>query len=166
MHINDWPMDKIMQLPDEAFGRRWLVGVSFTLSDANPVFDISEFSLPDVFVLWEVVTVAVGTFSESVHIGLSLGDVVPTSEIEFDALEIILGGIAARDAEKGEIEVLPFCPTNFRSIRQPVTANGRRLVGKAIRDLGAPVGATANLTISSIPNEVPSWLCSEHRKNR
>lgn len=163
MHINDWPMDRIMEMPDSVFGRRWLVGVAMTLTDANPVFDISEFALPDRFILWEIVVVAVGTFSESVHFGLSLGDIVPTTETEFDALEIILGGSKARDGEIGEIEVLPFAPTYIRNLRQPVAANGRRLVGKAIRDLGAPVGAIANITISSVPREAPAWLNSEHR---
>lgn len=166
MDIRNWPMDRIMQLPDEAFGRRWLVGVGFVLADADPVFDISEFALPDRFIIWEIVAVAVGTFSEVVHVGLSLGDIVPTSEAEFDAMEIIFGGIRTGEGDIGEIEVLPFAPTYIRGLKQMVPANGRRLVGKAIRGLGAPVGATVNLTISSIPTEIPDWLSSVHRRSQ
>lgn len=165
MDIRCWPMDKIMQLPDECFGRRWVVGVGVELTGANSAFDISEFALPDVFVLWEVVMVAIGTFAESAHIALALGDSLPTTETAFDGLEIVLPGIVNAEGELGEVEVLPFAPTYIRSMRMPVTANGRRLILKGVRDVGAVVGVTAVLTISSIPSEVPSWLNSAHLNN-
>ncbi len=158
MHINDWPMDRIMQLPDSFFGRRWMVGLGFTLAGAGAVFDISEAALPDRCIVHEISLAAESVNNATIHIRLGLGDILATSDAEFAAHELLFGGITSRDGDRGEFEVSANAGQNIMRIREPITAQGRRLSGRAIRDLGTSVGGTVILVISSIPNEVPDCL--------
>ncbi|GAH72945.1 unnamed protein product, partial [marine sediment metagenome] len=54
MDVRNWPADRIMQLPDHCFGRRWLVSVIGARSEIGPAFDISEAGLPEWTVIWNL----------------------------------------------------------------------------------------------------------------
>ena len=53
MDIRNWPMNRIMQLPDCCFSRRWPVGVSWLGEAVSVGYDISEAGLPERCVIWE-----------------------------------------------------------------------------------------------------------------
>ncbi len=158
MDIRNWPMDKIMQLPDACFGRRWMVGLGFTLAGAGAVFDFSEAALPDRCIVHEISLAAESVNSATIHIRLALGDILATSDAEFAAHELLFGGINSRDDHMGEFEVSAGAGQSIIRIREPIAPQGRRLSGRAIRDIGTSVGGTVILVISSIPNEVPDCL--------
>lgn len=158
MDIRNWPIDQIMQLPDFCFGRRWAVGLGFTLAGAGAVYDISKLDLPDRIVIWGVAVVSEGSPTATNHLGLALGDIVSTSDAEFNALEQLFRGIQAADNETGQFESVTVNADALPRIREPVITNGRKLIGRVIRHTGASVGCTVNLIISSIPTEVPDCL--------
>ncbi|MBA7684077.1 hypothetical protein ES703_92467 [subsurface metagenome] len=160
MDIRNWSMNRIMQLPDCCFGRRWPVGLSFGIRNADPVFDICEAALPEVCILWEVSLFVRGLLQTSAGFLLALGDQLPTTEAEFFACETVFSGIEAPEAHRGEIEFDSHSGPHIFHIRQPVATAGRRFVGRAIRVLGETAGVQAFIVISSIPTEVPDWLIS------
>ncbi|GAJ03313.1 unnamed protein product, partial [marine sediment metagenome] len=60
MDVSKWSIDRIMQLPDWCFGKRWWVGTYIgPAADEVNYFLIPE-SVPDVFVLWDVLIMATG----------------------------------------------------------------------------------------------------------
>ncbi len=166
MDIRNWPMDMIMQLPDSAFGRRWPIGLGFTMTGDGAVFDISDISLPDRMIIWGLSFAQHGGSTATNHLSLALGDVLPTSDAEFNLLELLFSSVKASDGEIGQFEAVTVNNNVVPLIRQPVNTNARRLVGRSIRHVGASLGIAVVLIVSSIPNEVSSWLNLEYPKSR
>ncbi len=160
MDIRNWPVDRIMQLPDWCFGRRWPVGLQFTTPDANPVFDICEAALPEVCILWEVSLFVSGLPGITVGFTLALGDQLPADDAAFNVCELLFPGVESPEGIRGEIEKLTDSGPPAFQIRQPVATAGRRIVGRAIRILGEALAAQAVIIVSSVPTEVPDWLIS------
>ncbi len=160
MDIRSWPIDRIMQLPDCCFGRRWPVGVYATGFTANTYYDISEAGLGDRCVFWNLAIHGGGASTTVGNIAISLGDVLPATDAEFDALEPLFSDIGRRGADRRAIDIGGFGMFNHWPMRYPVMAQGRRLVGR-IEITGADVAPTqAILTVASFPTEVPEWLIS------
>ena len=146
-----------MQLPDAAFGRRWPVGLAYVFTGAEAEFDISEAALPERFVIWEVLSNVIGTFNGDCTHTLALGSKLPTSDAQFNGLELLFGGIISKDGFRGAFTTISLAQQGFSRLRQPVISSGRRLVGRAIRDAGAPAGGTISIIISSLPTDVPGF---------
>ncbi len=163
MDIRNWPLDRIMQLPDHCFGRRWPVGLGFTLATGAAEYDMAEGALPDRMVVWGVNITAEGSPTATNHIELAMGDRAPKTEAEVELLEKIFTGIKASDGDFGQFEATPAGGSMLTNLRMPVASQGRRLVGQCKRHVGASVAATIIIIISSIPNEVPDCLFSDHR---
>ncbi len=166
MNIQSWPLDRIMQLPDHAFGRRWPVGLGFTLSGPGAKFDISEAALPDRMVVWGVNITAEGAGTATNHMKLAMAQKIPASEAELSASDLVFSGITSTDGGIGEFEATPAGGPMLDNLRMPVAAQGRRLIGQCKRHVGASVGGTITLIISSVPTEVPDWLGWDILKNR
>ncbi len=158
MDISGWPMERIMQLPIEAFGRRWLVGVGAELASADSVFDISEAALPERFIIWEVIAGISGTLNTSADVILALGSKLPTSDAEFDSLELIFSGVVGRTDVRGGFSVFSLTHYLITDLCTFVVSGGRRLVVRIKRDLGTSGGGTLSILISSIPREIPDWM--------
>ncbi len=160
MDIRDWPIDRIMQLPDCAFGRRWPIRLAKILEDGNAVFDLAEAALPERCVIWEVGFLTVGAFGVSAETGLSLGELLPTSEAQFRALELVFSGVDSPISGRGHFEVAADGWAGVMTLRQPMQPAGRRLVARFIRHRGSALSAGIIVVVSSIPTEVPDWLIS------
>lgn len=158
MDIRNWPLGRIMQLPDNCFGRRWPIGLYGTLTDADAAFDIAEFALPERTVIWEVSLVHCGGLGMSVDVAFALGDHLPASDAEFNVMESLCSGIISSNGRRGHFEIPSIAQITYSMLRIPVAVSGRRIVARFIRGPGAAANAAAVITISSIPNEVPDCL--------
>jgi len=160
MDIRDWPLDKIMQLPDHYFGRRWPVGLQAELGDADPVFDICEASLSEVCVIWDLRFSVYGSLAASVEYSLAIGDQLPANDAQFNALEQVFPCVESRSGRRSSYEQHRYETFVFCSLRFPLRVSGRRFVGRFIRIIGGALGAQAIITVSSIPKEIPDCLFS------
>ncbi len=160
MDIRNWPIDKIMQLPDCCFGRRWLVGVYASDSLVATYYDISEAGLGDRCVVWQAAIIGGGGAVGVMNAALALGDVLPANDAQFDALEPLLSDLGRRGADRRAIDVGGFGMFMFFTMRLPVMAQGRRLVGRFEIETADPAPPQAILEVSSFPTEVPDWLIS------
>lgn len=161
MNIRNWPFDRIMQLPDWCFGRRWPIGLQAVLTDDAPVFDISEAALPETTVIWELAIQNLSILASALIVTLSIGDQLPASDAAFNVCELVFPGIESTTGVRGAVDVMDRGALCSRRLRIPVATAGRRLVGRFLRDTGSAVGGQAIIVVSSIPTEVPDWLCSQ-----
>ena len=163
MDIRNWPMDKIMQLPDHCFGRREMLQLAVDLTGAGSVYSLNPAGLPDKMVIWEVNAAVRAVLASTIHIGLALGEQLPASDAEYNALELVFPNVISSDEDRGEFELCVNSAFSITRIRFPVIAQGRRLIAKFTRHQGNATEGVIAVVFSSIPNEVPSWLCSDHR---
>lgn len=160
MDIRNWPIDKIMQLPDYCFGQRWLIGLASTASDIGPSYDISEMALPEWTVIWNLCFWYLQIDEKFMAISLALGDNRPTTEAEFERFEVLFRDFAYYTAPRREFQIMPAGGSYNVPMRKIVHTAGRRLVGRLYYGATGVQYATVILTISSIPTEVPDCLLS------
>lgn len=158
--ISSWSMDRIMQLPDEAFGRRWITGIAISLSAASRKVRMIEPAVPDKIVIWSINfghLTALGTGS---GYKLAIGDNQPATEDGFNAMERILRLNTGPSLEEGLIDVRNVVDLKLK-MRMPCAMGGRRFV-----ILGVNTSATlasvmsVYLEISAMPKAIPEWLHS------
>ncbi len=158
--IQHWPLDRIMQLPDHCFGRRFPVCLCPSSSSDVPGWDISEIALPETCVIWdlvmwvELVTVALTSFR------LALGDQLPTTTAQMDALDPLFPGLGHQGAEPRQVLFGAANVPIVSMLRLPVRSGGRRPVAEVIVAGPDPGYLDVILVVSSIPTEVPDWLIS------
>jgi len=165
MDIRNWPMDKIMSLPDWCFGRRWPIGLQAALPGPPPEFDIAELALPETTVIWEVLVNNLTTIASSIVFTLALGDQLPATNAAFNECELVFPGIESTTGVRGAVEITERGGCSLVRLRMPVAAAGRRFVGRFVRNVAASTGGTAIIVVSSIPTEVPDWLISGHLRS-
>ncbi len=158
MDIRNWPIDQIMQLPDSCFGRREMLQLAVDLSGAGSVYAINPAGLPDKMVIWEVVVAARAAVVVTIHVGLALGEQLPASDAEYNALELVFPNVISSDGDRGEFEVSSDSGFSVTNVRFPIVASGRRLIGKFTRHQGNATEGVITVVYSSIPNEVPECL--------
>ena len=160
MDIRNWPMDKIMQLPDHCFGRRFVVSCYSVISGAATAYDMSELSLPDGFMLWEVVFFNTSAANKLLVVRLALGNVLPASPWDFNLLSPLLPGLGVQGADPRQITFTAPQTIAIQCIKQPFESGNRKLVVEVI---ASGVGSSyfgVSAIVSSIPTEVPDWLVS------
>lgn len=160
MNIRSWPFDKIMQLPDCAFGRRWPVAVQNEVAEVGTFYDISELALPETCVIWNCSIWSPYYAIAGVIISLAIGDVLPTDDAQFDVYEPLFRDVGVITAGRRTIHIYRSPGMYAIPMRMPVEAMGRRLVGRFERASEVLTGAYVILTVSSIPKEVPDCLLS------
>lgn len=160
MDIRDWGMDRIMQLPDWCFGRKWLVSVQATGSAIEVVFDISEYALPERCVIWQLQYGVGGEQTARGFISLALADFLPASDAAFDASEILLRDYGVTIAGRKIIPVSANGGVARIDLRMPIASAGRRLVGRLAETATATYYLWTTIVVSSVPTEVPDWLVS------
>lgn len=166
MDIRDWPLDQVMQLPDCCFGRRWPIHL-FSEEAINPaMFRISHMALPEQCVIWEVTAWGVSGFTAAIAVGLALGDFLPTTEAEWQRLELVFSGFEDHGHISGELPVFANGQVAFRQLKMHIRPAGRRLVGRFAVYVGVPDFAGIGVTVSSIPHEVPDCLVSEYLRSQ
>jgi len=155
-------MNRIMQLPDCCFGRRWPVIFSFRKTTVGVDYFISEIGLPDKCVLWELFIKATSTTvyvtAFDILVSLALGDNLPTTDAEFIALENMFP--EADEFTAGVRLIRGYL--HLTRLRKPYTAQGRRSVLRTETLVEQPNNFVVGLIFSSIPTEVPDCLLSAH----
>lgn len=158
MDISGWPINKIMQLPEHVFGRRWPVSVAFVLAGAAAKFDMADSKLPDGFVIWGITIIHRWASSSNMEVTLATGEQLPAADVAFNQLPLLFPEIKSANGKLGSIESIYQASNVINRLKVPVVNNGTRLIGRFIRTVGSSVGGQVILTVSSIPNEVPDWL--------
>lgn len=165
MNIDDWPLDKIMRLPDWCFGRRWWTGVYQNGVGGAQIISLAEETLPDKFIVWGVLLscrTAVSIIAISTT--MRLGSRVPANLAEAVTLERVLKNISLPTQA---YELYASCNgTTWLSVeRQIIEANGRSLVVVTTGDAANAYAMTVGVLISALPKEVPDWLLLGREEN-
>lgn len=160
MDIRNWPIDRIMQLPDSCFGRRFSVCVNVDTTGSAVAWDISEIAFPEMCVLWEVAISANNyNFAPQLdNVRIALGDQLPTAAAMMNALEPLTPGLGAQGPEPRNIGAI--LGSFIFHMRIPISAQGRRLVLEVTPSAEQDVKVSVVCQVSSIPKEVPDWLRS------
>lgn len=160
MDIRNWPLGRIMQLPDSCFGRRWLVGIKQHETAVAFVWDICEAALPEMVVLWHLNLHMTGEIAALCTVSLALGDVLPTSQAQFAQFEQLFRNVGEIAGGISRISLGTISGQVNWPMRQCVRAAGRRVVGEFSITAAAESTMEAVLTISSVPTEIPDCLLS------
>ena len=160
MRIDNWGVGRKMQLPDECFGRRFLVSCSVEGADAQPAWDISELAFPEETVIWELQVYSCSAGADVASLRLALGDQLPTTAAMMTALEPLMPGLGLHGPDPRDIR--PACDgeMGWNKLRMPIAAGGRRLVLEVTGAVGKSPVVTVGVVVSSVPKEVPEWLSS------
>ncbi|NVM23073.1 MAG: hypothetical protein HWN68_14980 [Desulfobacterales bacterium] len=158
MDISNWDINRIMQLPDWCFGRKWLVGLHAELTGASSKFDLSEFNLPDIAVIWEVTFMVARVSSTSVRFTLALSDHQPVDDADFEKLEPVLKHVKSRMGFRYSLEANDLMAIRLSELKTPIESKNRRLACKFRRVIGQSTGGQAMVTVSYLPREIPEWL--------
>jgi len=165
MRIDNWPMDKIMQLPDCCFGRRYCVSCTLVGVNDTTQWDISEIGLPEKFVIWDVNIFYSTSNDNDSMFRLAYGDQLPTTVAEMDRLKPVIHGLGVEGHEPRHVYIGYQRDTGNLNLRLPVASTGRRLVLEAHTVAEKVMAITVAIIVSSMPKEVPDWLISGQGKN-
>ncbi len=158
MRIDNWPLDRIMRLPDWCFGRRWWVGEYMGGTGGVAEYRIGVENLPDKFVVWGILISARSPAClEALRLTVRLGNVLPAVPADLNVLKRIYQGISVPTITY-EFYVNPNGVTWINAGRIIHESNGRRLVMLANGDQVITYEMTVGVLISSMPKEVPDWL--------
>lgn len=160
MDIRNWAMDQIMQLPDHAFGRRFIVSAEVRATGEQTAWDISEVAFPERCVLWQLVIRPYQCVSLAEGIRIALGDQLPTAAAMMDRLEPLVAGLGMQGAEPRLISLAMMAGWLNIGMRFPLHAGGRRLVLEATCADQKTTWASVHVLVSSVPKEVPDWMVS------
>lgn len=160
MRIDNWPLGKIMQLPDCVFGRRWPVFTSQNIAGAATNQWMVEDPLPDRCVLWKICITNLGDVTDAAVVKFAIGNHEPANDAEFDAFPRLFPGNFDEPAFEGGIYLMRYSyPIIF--CRMPIMTSGNRFVVQLQnRHATVMIRCTIIFEISSIPTEVPDWLIS------
>ena len=153
-------MDRIMQLPDCCFGRRFPVFVELGVVGAGPAWDISEIGLPEACVFWNLTVQSITSSSVAGFWRLALGDQLPVNVAMMDGFEPAFNGMGLQGREPRFNRVLVDAMYLAIPMRKIVAASGRRLVLEVTGEILKSTIVRVSVTVSSMPTEVPDWLCS------
>ena len=154
-----------MCLPDWCFGTRWSTGLYVTCPATDPAWDISELSLPQACVLWEVVFWTCQSLAVGDYFRLALGFQVPTSLAMMNALDPLLPGVGVPGPEPRHIVGMGNGFGMRFTMRQMIQANGRKVVLELNPATLVNKEIQVILVFSSVPREVPDWLLSAQAIN-
>lgn len=160
MNISNWSLNRIMQLPDFCFGRRWPISIWAEPDFTPPRYDIAECALPEKTVIWELHVRGSGQTATFYFVGLRLGDKLPTTEAEFDALELLFPCLDDYEIGRSGVKLQAQSDLHLTQLRYPVLSSGRRFVGKFETSFEYNQQIEVVFVVSSVPTEVPDWLIS------
>jgi len=158
MDISKWPLNQIMQLPDWCFGRRWWVGTYVGTQAANPNYFLIEESVPDRFILWDVLIASAGhTAGTHTNVTFRLCAEVPTAA-NIKSFRRLMRNMSSRE-QMYDIHLPPVSTTHLGPMRNLIEAGNDRIGGafKIVSESANCENAVACL-ISSIPKDVPGSL--------
>lgn len=160
MDIRDWPLDKIMQLPDWCFGSRNIRCLGDEIPAAGARFVLDTFALPDECVIWEIRPFNRFSIHSTGNVGFHwyavLADKLPVTFAEFTNNEWLFGSTGVWVGNTWAFT------DQFGSVnmRQPIRAMGRRLCIYLVNSGTIYDRMGVLFVVSSVPKEVPDWLFS------
>lgn len=161
MDVSQWPVGKLMQLPDWCFGTRWWVGEYMGSTGGLAYYRKGEETLPQKMVVWGVL---LSCYSANcivaIRATIRMGTSTPTSAEEMNLLDRVLKGISISTITY-ELFVNQNGVTWIDAGRQLVEANGRSLVLLTNGDQSNAYEMTVGLLISTLPTEIPDWLAKD-----
>jgi len=160
MNIDNWPLDRIMRLPDWCFGRRFPVSVRVNSYSGAFDVDISEIGLPEKCVVWEFISEPYYVDHHNGYARVALGDQLVADEAAFMRLEPLINGYGNQGQGPRQIEYSQYTGPLHISMRMPVAAAGRRLTAMAVAPVEKSYRCRFTIVVSSMPKEVPDWLIS------
>ena len=158
MDIRNWPVGRIMQLPDWCFGQRYPVCCNPQSYNDALGWDISEISLPESFVLWEFLWDNYAQTGAGDYIRVALGDQLPTSHAMFMLNEPLIQGLGEQGAEPREIHGYFYSSLHIHNIRKHYKSSSRRLVCECYAAADKSNHTNIVIVVSPVPTEVPDWL--------
>jgi len=165
MNIDNWPMDRIMRLPDWCFGRRWWIGEYMGATDGKINYRLGDEGLPDKFVLWGLLTSCRAPVClQAIRLTIRLAEHTPASMEDANTMERLLKGIS-RAGIGYELYVNQNGVTWINCERQLIESAGRKLALVSNGDQAIAYEMTVGVLISSLPKEVPDWLISGQGQN-
>ena len=158
MRIDDWPINKIMQLPDWCFGIKYAVSVEAFAANDSFAYDISEIALPETMVIWQILIVPItfSAFTNYVRIGLAQN--LPATEAEFMELQPLINGMGAQGPGPRQIQLNIYSAGQSIMLRQPVHTASRKLALLTYAAVDENCWVRVVIIISSVPKEIPDWL--------
>ncbi|MBA7479190.1 hypothetical protein ES707_14622 [subsurface metagenome] len=158
MNTSRWSIDKIMQLPDWCFGRRWWIGEYLGSTNGTVDYRLGKENLPDYFVVWGILIACRSSAClEAMRVTVRLGTVLPAAPGDVNRLDRIYKGISIPSI------TYEFYPDSngvkwIDAGRIVHESKGRRLVIMANGDQVIQYEMTVGMLISAVPREVPNWL--------
>ena len=152
--------EEAMSLPDWAFGQRFPISTGAFATESGNVFDISNDTLPDICVVWEVVVLTALSAGNNMRIYFKMGDYLPTGVVQFNALPDIFKGLAFLVGNVQMIGLLDSVGYYRMQIKKLWRPQGQRLVNR-FEFVGSSTGVCqVNMVISTVPKRMPEWLSS------
>ena len=154
MDVSKWPLNKIIQLPDWCFGQRWWVGVNIGTALAEAVPFIIDESLPDVFVLWDVIVLsAQATGQTRTDLTVRLCSQIPTTENVLTFRRLLKG--LSRNLEYYELQLPADVAVHIGPMRNIVESRNDK-IGGIFKRIGATdtQQAQVGFLISAIPRKI------------
>lgn len=159
--IRNWPIDQIMQLPDEAFGQKWQIITNEQVAGgATDVWMASE-KVPDTIVLWEIRVHGIRTSIPAGGFKFAIADQIPADEDAFDLGERIFKGSLDNTVEEGMINYGNPDSALVIPMRKHVVMGGKRFTVWFKNTAGNVNETTVMFLISSIPRSLGEWMLSE-----
>ena len=156
--ISNWGWGQILELPDHLFGRRYCVGCNLGRGGPGNSYAISDMSLPEKMVIWELNLETGGSWDEYNYISLALGDHLPANDAEFDVLEQLFPDIGLRTGTRRDFPVRRNSIFNLSRVKIGVDTAGQRLVGRGETSFFGYTDVQAILVVSSVPRSIPEWF--------
>jgi len=158
MDIRNWPMNRIMQLPDCCFGRRWLVACAAETAEAGDEYAIVGAGMPDRAVIWEINVTMEFAITQVVGLEFAWAERLVTTAAEWSGLQKMFPCQGQKDGADYNFWASSGSSVITANLKLPSPALGKR---PSVRlDDGSTSGkdVTVYFTISSLPTEVPDWL--------
>lgn len=160
MDIRNWPLDRILQLPDSCLSRRFAVFVAIETVPEMTQWDISELALPDKTIIHEFCFWAGGALGNITAMRLALGDQLPTTTAQMDRLEPLFHGLGFQGPEPRTFIATVGVTTHLNRLKMYVPAQGRRLIMETVAPTGLTPSVFAVVVVSAVPTEVLDCLLS------
>ncbi len=160
MDIRNWPLDRIIQLPDCCFGSRYVVSCTVSQSGSGTAWDVSELHLPERAMLWRVYAYGARAFAAGDTFRIATGDGLPTSVAEMSGLTPLLPGFGLQGPSPRNITIWSKEVYFDIALRNPIVSKGRKLVLEVVTATAGVFYFTFAIVISNFPSEVPDCLIS------
>lgn len=158
MDIRNWPIDRIMQLPDCVFGRRYPVIVRESVIGSATEFILFGQDLPREFVLWDFIVYGSNLATKAqAHIGLRWNDALPANDNEFLEGQRIFPDVFS-DTGLVDFTMDGNVPTQIRNQKFFIDRHEAFMAGRIQNTVAQTLQVVLAFVVSRIPSEVPDWI--------